>query len=263
MSNQLAKIEPIPPLDPKAPRLVSLPSWATDLNQTAMDLRKNDAYRVGAHGRKVVTLPASLMPTPAQRAFIERRVMELENLERPGPAKEIDATIGALIVRYATVRQDDDMMRARMDGYRLVLRELPAWAVREAYARWLKGEIGREYDASFPPPERVLYECAKGLLQAAMGQRIGLQMVLDAEGYQPPSEEEMAERRRRLDSVIRYIAESSSPEDRGPGKLKRRPESPEEIERKERILKSPGPGILAELRSRHAEQTEEEGATHD
>jgi len=247
-SNQLATVEPIPPLDLKAPRLESLPSWAMTMNQKCMDLRKNDAYRIGTHGRKVVTLPASSMPSQTQRAFIERRVAELDLMTQPGPAKEIDATIGAIIVRYATARQDDDMMRARMEGYRIVLRDFPAWAVREAYARWLKGEIGREHDASFPPPERVLHECAKNLTLAAVGQKVGLQLILDAEGYQPLSEEEMAERRARLDELVHNIATTASPEDRGPGKPKRRPETPEEQTRKEQILKSPGKGILAGLR---------------
>lgn len=207
VSKAIATVEPIPPLDPKAPRLGSLPSWATTLNQMCMDLRKNDAYRIGTHGRKVVTLPASSMPSPTQRAYIERRVTELELMAQPGPAKEIDATIGAIIIRYATTRQDDDMMRARMEGYRIVLRDFPAWTVREAYARWLKGEIGREHDASFPPPERVLHDAAKGLLMAAIGQRAGLQLVLDAEGYQPLTEEEMAERRKRLDELVREVTE--------------------------------------------------------
>jgi hypothetical protein len=213
-----------------------------------MDLRKNDAYRIGPQGRKVVTLPVSSMPSQTQRAFIERRVAELDLMGQPGPAKEIDATIGAIIIRYATARQDDDMIRARSEGYRIVLRDFPAWAVREAYARWLKGEIGREYDASFPPPERVLHDAAKNLAMAAMGQRIGLQMVLDAVSYQPPSEAEMQARRRQLEQVIHGIATSVSPEDRGPGSLKRRPETPEEQARKEQILTNPGKGILAGLR---------------
>jgi hypothetical protein len=83
---------------------------------------------------------------------------------------------------------------------------------------------------------------------AAVGQRVGLQMVLDAEGYVPPSEAEMQERQRRLAQVIQIIATSVSPEDRGPGRLKRRAESPEEQERKEQILTNPGKGILAGLR---------------
>jgi len=188
------------------------------------------------------------MPSQTQRAFIERRVAELDLMTQPGPAKEIDATIGAIIVRYATARQDDDMMRARMEGYRIVLRDFPAWAVREAYARWLKGEIGREHDASFPPPERVLHECAKNVTMAAIGQKVGLQLILDAEGYQPLSEEEMAERRARLDELVHNIATTASSEDRGPGKPKRRPETPEEQARKEQILKNPSRGILAGLR---------------
>jgi hypothetical protein len=218
------------------------------MNQTCMDLRKNDAYRIGTHGRKVVTLPASSMPNQTQRAFIERRVAELDLMTQPGPVKEIDATIGALMLRYMTARQDDEMMRARVEGYRIVLRDFPAWAVREAYARWLKGEIGREHDASFPPPERVLHNCAKTLLMAAMGQRVGLQMVLDAESYQPPSEAEMQARRRQLEQVIQGIATSVSPEDRGLGKPKRQPATPEEQARKEQILTNPGKGILAGLR---------------
>ena len=66
------------------------------------------------------------MPNQTQRAFIERRIAELGLLEQPGPVKEIDATIGALMLRYATARQDDDMMRARVEGYRIVLRGSPA-----------------------------------------------------------------------------------------------------------------------------------------
>lgn len=249
-SQEIATVAPIPPLDPRAPRLESLPSWATAMNTMVMDLRKNDAYRIGTHGRKVVTLPVSSMPSPTQRAFIERRVAELDRMIPPGPAKEIDATIGALIIRYATARQDDDMIRARSEGYRIVLRDFPAWAVREAYARWLKGEIGREYDASFPPPERVLHDCAKTLLMAAMGQRIGLQMILDAEAYLPPSEEEMEERRKRLQILTQNIANTASPEDRGPGKPKRQAETAEEQARKEQILNKPGKGILAEMREK-------------
>lgn len=171
-------------------------------------------------------------------------------MTQPGPVKEIDATIGAIIVRYTTARQDDDMMRARVEGYRTVLRDFPAWAVREAYARWLKGEIGREHDPSFPPPERVLHECAKSLTLAAIGQKVGLQLILDAEGYQPLTEEEMAERRARLDALINNIATTASPEDSGPGKPKRRPETPEEQARKAKILTNPGKGILAELREK-------------
>lgn len=190
------------------------------------------------------------MPSQTQRAFIERRVSELELLEQPGPAKEIDATIGALMLRYMTARQDDEMMRARVEGYRIVLRDFPAWAVREAYARWLKGEIGRNHDASFPPPERVLHDCAKGLVMAAIGQRVGLQLVLDAEGYQPLTDEEMAERRKQLDELMHTIATTASPEDRGPGRVKPQPETPEEQARRERILKNPGKGILAELREK-------------
>ncbi|WP_152568869.1 hypothetical protein [Microvirga sp. BSC39] len=188
------------------------------------------------------------MPNPTQRAYIERRVAELELLAQPGPVKEIDATIGAVMLRYATARQDDDMMRARVEGYRIVLRDFPAWCVREAYARWLKGEIGQQHDASFPPPERVLHECAKGLLAAAMGQRIGLQMVLDAEGYQPPTEAEMAERRKHLHLLTQNIANAASPEDRGPGKPKRQAETSDDQARKDRILNNPSKGILAGLR---------------
>lgn len=168
-------------------------------------------------------------------------------MPQPGPVKEIDATIGALMLRYMTARQDDEMVRARVEGYRIVLRDFPGWAVREAYARWLKGEIGREHDASFPPPERVLYEAAKNLTMAANGQRVGLQLVLDAEGYQPLTDAEMAERRERLAALTRNIVNTASPEDRGPGSLRRRPECPEEIARKDQILTNPGKGILAGL----------------
>lgn len=104
--------------------------------------------------------------------------------------------------------------------------------------------------ASFPPPERVLHDAAKSLALAAIGQKGGLKMMLDAEGYRPPSEKETIQRRRRPDGLMRNIAMTASPEDRGPGKAKRQPETPEEQARKEQILTNPGKGILAELRER-------------
>jgi hypothetical protein len=104
--------------------------------------------------------------------------------------------------------------------------------------------------ASFPPPEWILHDAAKSLVLAAIGQKIGLQMVLDAEGYRPPRGQEMIQRRRRLKGFPRIIAMTASSGDCGPGKAKRQPETPEEHARKEQILTKPGKGILTELRER-------------
>jgi hypothetical protein len=70
---------------------------------------------------------------------------------------------------------------------------------------------------------------------AASGQKVDLQMVLDAEGYRPQSEKEMIQRRRRLDALTGNIAMTAS-----------RSVSPkrEEQARKEQILTNPVKGIL-------------------
>lgn len=260
-NRQLATIEPIPPVSPNNPSAIrSLPLWVEERLFYADHKRKSEDYTTAPDGRIIVTIPSRLMLSPTQRQMIARRVSELSAMEVPGPVSEIDDAIEALISRYATVRMDTQQIMARVQFYRMAIGEFPAWTVREAIARWIRGEIGQQYDRGFAPPEHVLREACLTLTKMTAGMRNGLIRVLDAQPVAELTDTQREDAQVRFAEIIKEVEEATSPEDRGPGKLKRRPETPEEIERKERILKNPGPGILAELRRQQAEQQD---AAHD
>jgi len=248
-SKELATVEPIPRVSPSNPSLTgSLPLWVEERLFYADRKRKVEEYRTTPDGRIVVTIPSRLTLSPTQRRFIEQRVSDLAAMEVPGPVAEIDNAIEALITRYATARMDTNQLIARVEFYRMAVGEFPAWTVREAIARWIRGEIGQQYDRSFAPPEHLLREACQTLTMVAKGMKNGLIRVLDAQPEDEPTPEQREEAQARWARISLEIEEASSPEDRGPGKPKRRAESPEEQARKEQILKNPGKGILAGLR---------------
>lgn len=254
MSKAIATLDPIPRVGPRNPSLTnSLPLWVEERLFYTDHKRKLEEYRTTPDGRIVVTIPSRLTLSQTQRRLIEQRVSDLATMEAPGPVEEIDNAIEALISRYATARMDTQQLMARVNFYRMAIGEFPAWTVREAIARWIRGEIGQQYDRSFAPPEHVLREACKTLTMVATGMKNGLIRVLDAEPVEEPTAEEREAAIGRVAEIVKEVEEATSPEDRGPGKPKRYPESPEEQARKEQILKNPGKGILAELREKGGE----------
>lgn len=248
-SQELAPVEPIPRVSPSNPSLTgSLPLWVEERLFFVDHKRKVEEYRTTPDGRIVVTIPSRLTLNPIQRRSIEQRVNDLQAMEVPGPVKEIDNAIEALITRYATARMDTNQLIARVEFYRMAIGEFPAWTVREAIARWIRGEIGQQYDRSFAPPEHVLRDTCQTLVMVTKGMKNGLIRVLDAQPEDGPTQEQREAAQARVAAIQKEIAVSSSPEDRGPGSLKRRQESPEEQARKEQILTNHGKGILAGLR---------------
>lgn len=250
MAQEITRIVPIPTVTPTSPaQLTHLPQWVEERLFFIDHKRKLDEFTRTTEGRIIVEIPSRLMLNPSQRLMIERRIGELKRLAAPGPAEEIDEALTMLVTRYETARMTDQQIGARVGFYVMVLAEFPAWTVREAIARWFKGEIGRQYDRSFQPPEHVLRDCCKDLVMVAQGVTGSLQRVLDARPEREgPTEEGRALMAKAAAELAQAIERQADPA--------KRPRSPEELAELERIKRNPGKPLLERMREERKEQGE-------
>lgn len=191
MGKELTVFEPIPAPDPRRPAMLpSLPQWAARLSGAARIELQLD----GAKFQDVMTLPADLMPTEAQRQAMILHQDSLRSclLDTPAHSVQAETRVATAIAKLITVlageRKSDLADEARSEVYMDVLDDVPAWAVEAAVRRWFKhdcgsDERGRAHDYKWAPDPGTLRKIA---LQEtyALSARIGqLQRVLEAKPY--------------------------------------------------------------------------------
>jgi hypothetical protein len=191
MGKELTVFEPIPAPDQRRPAILpSLPQWAARLSGAARIELQLD----GAKFQDVMTLPADLMPTEAQRQAMINHQDSLRSylLDTPAHSVQAETRVATAIAKLITVlageRKSDLADEARSEVYMDVLDDVPAWAVEAAVRRWFKhdcgsDERGRAHDYRWAPDPGTLRKIA---LQEtyALGARIGqLQRVLEARPY--------------------------------------------------------------------------------
>lgn len=171
------------------------------------------------------------MPTGPQRQAISQRIAELERACRPGPAEKTLSYLAELITEYAPARIDAETVSIKADAYLDAVEDLPAWAVREAIRRWRRGEVsGDPQDLNFAPKPARLRRIASTIAQAASGQALRLQRILDAEPEDERSDDERAAMSRQIAAEINEVARRAPSEPaRGPS----RPPKSEEAVRAE------------------------------
>lgn len=195
MSKDLVARQPVslPSVDVRDPSsMLCLPEW---LAQQLGGVSDRGQGRVifdrtsGEPPRIVPTIPASLMPTGAQRQAIATRIDELEDAQRPGPVERTVAIIGEIIAEHATGRMDEMVAGVKTDAFLDALEDLPAWAIREAVRRWRRGEVDGvdPQDFKFAPKPQQLRRAAMLMVNVARGQAVRLQRILDAEAEKPVS----------------------------------------------------------------------------
>jgi hypothetical protein len=174
-SRQITKTDSfLPAINPADPQsMLLLPEWLTLLLT---------AISVGPEGEptwsRTPTIPASSMPTTAQRHAIEERCRQLEELARPGPDRKIAESIGKILGYYANGTTTEAQSSIKASIWREVLTDLPAWAVEEARRRWFQGRI-RDGRGFSPEPADIRRE-AEEICKVARGQWVLLQRILNA-----------------------------------------------------------------------------------
>lgn len=193
MSTELTVFEPILAPDPRRPAMLpSLPPWAARLSGAArIELQITPD---GATFQDVMTLPAALMPTEAQRQAMASHQDSLRSflLDTPAHSVQAETRVATAIAKLVTVlageRKSDLADEARSEVYMDVLDDVPCWAVEAAVRRWFKhdcgsDERGKAHDYKWAPDPGTLRKIAQQEVYG-LSDRIGqIQRVLEARPY--------------------------------------------------------------------------------
>jgi hypothetical protein len=153
-STAIAKVEPLPVPAPGN----LMPAWPKWMLAIEKDLHQNPSEDGG-----LWELPASLIPTDAQRAVITAQGHQLAAFLSQTPAhgekfgKSILLQVANLLGSKPSQAGDLESKKARIDSYMQALQHIPVWAVQTVIYRWHCGECDRPYDH---PPVRFDYTWA-------------------------------------------------------------------------------------------------------
>lgn len=203
-------VEPIALPPARRPtQIPSLPAWLASQKAAAkVELQMVEGGRKFAD---VLTLPADLMPTAAQRAAIANHVSSLNSLLRQTPLNgdEYDAAMLAVLTKMLWVlpaaKTTELAAEARGEAYMMALDDVPVWAVEEAIRKWYRGQHGAGDDYHWAPDPARLRELAMSEAWVLRGQIIELETILGAVEYRD-CEPELARGRAAMAGIYRTMA---------------------------------------------------------
>jgi len=200
--NELPQIEPIPLPDvTKLDVMPPLPAWLR--TRVAAISRAGDAKLAG-HRCDGPWMPLELMPSPAQRAVIERHVDALRDLADQTPEHDEDSEkatrvlIVKLLQALSSQRTTQATIAARAEALMIAVETDPHWAVAAAVRGWYRGQYGKEHDYRWPPAPAVLHELAMREAWKIRARVRQLEDVLNAETSLALSDEHRARMLMRL-----------------------------------------------------------------
>jgi hypothetical protein len=175
----------------------------------------------GRH-RLVITLPAQLSLSAAQRSGIRdhvaalRRLMEQTPENNESSEKATIVHITKIMLALPSQKASEAAAEARVEAFSVALDTLPCWAVAAAVRGWYCGQYGNEHDYRWQPAPAILRRLA--YFEAwKLRRHIGaLEDVLDAEPLITFSEEHCAQMRQRLATEIPVVF-GHAPERSGAG----------------------------------------------
>jgi hypothetical protein len=140
--------------------------------------------------------------TADERSTMTRSMAALNAALAPSDEASRTAALGPLWVAFPMAQMSAVMAEARLAVFSEALADLPAWAIREAVAAYVKGSVDRDNHTFAPTPAEIRIE-ARRRLKAFEEHRYEIHKALEAEATTPLTEAEV-ERRRGL--VARLLA---------------------------------------------------------
>lgn len=164
--NLPAVIDPIPLPAPHRPELMpSLPRWAA--SQVASIDKNHQRDPVTGTYAEFWTLPAVLVPTPAQAMALRDHANEMRRRLTETPSQNEDcekATVVLLTKMFLALpraKTNDTEIEAKAEAYLDALDDVPSWAVQAAIRGWHRKSYGDGHDYRWAPVPSELRECAE------------------------------------------------------------------------------------------------------
>lgn len=219
--NALVIREPIKPPDPRRPAAMpSLPVWlARSTAAVRLEAQLKPGTKEFERG-EVLVLPATMMPSQAQREEMRAHVDSLRSYLRQTPAESVDAetavatVVSKLLTVLAGEKKSELVEGARADVYLDVLDDVPCWAVEAAAKLWFRhdcgtDEQGKPFAYQFPPDPGRLRKIALRQTYEMTG-RIGkIQRLLDAREYVDCTKQ-LEDGRAAMSGLMRAIAKGNA-----------------------------------------------------
>jgi sarcosine oxidase gamma subunit len=148
-------------------------------------------------------LPARLAPTDAQRDLMASRVAQIDRWLAPSRQAAIIRAVGMVRGAMAVpAGASDDVFSIYVE----VLRPFPEPVVEDVCRRYLDGRLGNRVYA--PTPAEIAHECRLAVSDA-LAERGKIALILDAEVYATPTEEERQEVEAQAAALIEELAQAA------------------------------------------------------
>lgn len=151
-------------------------------------------------------LPAALMPSETERASIASRVASLEEELAPASRGQIIEVVTALLMSSPQQAMNDQTASAKLRVYAAALDDLPAWALRSAAQKWMRGEC--EGNVAFAPSPGQLRRIAEAEIARHRAVIERLRRVLNARPLAAYEHENSPEVRQRIATKFGDLAAS-------------------------------------------------------
>lgn len=180
----------LPVIDPCKPATpLSLPPWLA---------RSASALKDGP----VPMIPAGFDLTTDQRSKAKLLITAIDDHLAGQDRRKIGGAVTELLMAFASAPMSDAGAAARAKGYAVALEGVPSWAVQEACARWLRGDV-EDGNLAFAPSPPQLRKIANAVMVPIRAQRVLLERVLSARVEEEFSAEHREEMLSRLSSALK------------------------------------------------------------
>jgi hypothetical protein len=155
-------------------------------------------------------LPVGTTLTDRDRSSLCQHAGELEATLRPGPPEAVLSAVAELLLCFPQQGAGDRVAEVRARAYLRALDDVPAWCVREAADRWLRGEAG-ERNYSFAPSTAELRKVALEIMLSVKGMARAYRRLAEAVVETEYSDEHRLAMLERLAGVIGGAVEAAAP----------------------------------------------------
>lgn len=103
---------------------------------------------------------------------------------------------------YPAAPLSDETAAIKVKGYLAVLSDRPAWAVRAAADKWMRGEVGGDEAQRFPPAAARLRALATAEMAPLFDELAMLSKLRKAKVVKPVDEADLARRRQQVAKLL-------------------------------------------------------------
>jgi hypothetical protein len=198
-------------------RMPSLPAWV----QQRIDALESECQpdNTGKY-RLMVVLPRAMILNSSERAVVEERVADRASWLDVGQPITLDertlsndqaisVIIAELLINPRGSKLDDISSRALAEAYLIATDDLPAWSVRNALRKWIRGESakfdGKPHDFDWRPAPATLRRLAQMELAPIKAEMVQLEKLLIAVPRLELSDEHRAKIRARFAELLKTL----------------------------------------------------------